>query len=98
MLLTSSLASTSRVSPRASFYEIISFFSDDVYTMVVDWQRDRDIGLKEEAESTISEQIMDRGSIEDEVEIKLTVYLELETILYEEYRYIYFYSKLFCVM
>ncbi len=78
----------SSVSPRASFYEVISFFSDDVYTMVVDWQRDRDIGLKEEAEATISDQIMERGSIEDEVEIKLTVYLELETILCEEYRYV----------
>jgi hypothetical protein len=73
---------------RASFLEAIALFGSVIYVHVADHHRARDMRLIAEAEKVfiayVTEQCLELQS--PEVDVWFSIQLELQTILYEEYR------------
>ena len=75
--------------PRSSFFEVISHFGPAISAIVVNRHRQRDIRLITEARNAIATHSMDRGPEAGDVSVRLSILLELHTVLCTEYRYVW---------
>lgn len=73
---------------RKSFLDVARLFGPTVHTVITNRHRERDIRLTAEADKAVVARMVNRGSGTSDAHVELNIQLELQTLLYTEYRYI----------